>query len=66
MTLAQQKMLFVVAMLSGLIALGKVEATTSHGLDTLLGGLLTLSGGFTYWAFGEAMLRGEKNEKDDR
>lgn len=44
-------LLLILAVLSAIIALGKVEATTSHGLDTLLGGLLTLSGGFANWCF---------------
>lgn len=37
--------------LAVIIALGKVEQATSHGLDTVLGCLITLSGGFSYWAF---------------
>lgn len=44
-------LLLILAILSAIIALGKVESTTSHGLDTLLGGLLTLSGGFANWCF---------------
>lgn len=44
-------LLLILAGLSAIIALGKVESSTSHGLDTLLGGLLTLSGGFAHWAF---------------
>jgi len=39
--------------LATIIALGKVESATSHGLDQILGGLLVLSGGFAHWAFGE-------------
>lgn len=44
-------LLVTLASLSALIALGKVEQSTSHGLDTLLGGLLTLSGAFAGWCF---------------
>lgn len=44
-------LLVILASLSAIIALGKVEQSTSHGLDSLLGGLLVLSGGFAQWAF---------------
>lgn len=54
-------LLIILALLSAIIALGKVEATTSHGLDTLLGGLLTLSGGFANWCF-----KTGKDAKKDR
>lgn len=47
-------LLILLAVLAALIALGKVEQTTSHGLDQILGGLLVLSGGFAHWAFGES------------
>lgn len=46
-------LLVTLATLSAIIALGKVEQSTSHGLDILLGGFLTLSGGFANWAFGD-------------
>jgi len=46
-------LMVVLAGLAGAIALGKVEMQTSYGLQTILGGLLTLSGGFAHWAFGE-------------
>jgi thiol:disulfide interchange protein len=45
---------FILAVLAGLatiIAIGKIKAETSFGLDIILGGLLTLSGGFAGWAF---------------
>jgi len=45
-------LLIVVAALAATIAIGKVEQSTSHGLDTILGCLLTLTGGFANWAFG--------------
>lgn len=54
-------LLVVIATLCAIIGLGKVEASTSHGLDTLLGGLLTLSGGFVGWAFRD----GKPDEKAD-
>lgn len=43
--------LLVLAVLAAIIALGKVKAADSFGLDIVLGGLLTLSGGFAGWAF---------------
>ena len=46
-------LLVLLAILATTIALGKVEQSTSHGLDQILGGLLVLSGGFAHWAFGE-------------
>lgn len=47
-------LLIILATLSIIIALGHVEAATSFGLDIILGGLLTLSGGFVGWAFRES------------
>jgi hypothetical protein len=44
-------LLLAVAILAGIIALGHVEQTTSHGLDIVLGSLATLAGGFSNWAF---------------
>lgn len=44
-------LLLTLATLSAVIALGKVEQASSHGLDMLLGGFLTLSGGFAGWCF---------------
>jgi len=44
-------LLLAVAILAGIIALGKVEQATSHGLDIVLGCLATLAGGFSNWAF---------------
>lgn len=55
-------LLVVLAFLSGIIALGHVEATSSFGLDIILGGLLTLSGGFVGWAFREGNREGNKDE----
>jgi thiol:disulfide interchange protein len=44
-------LLLVLAVLAGLIALGSVHAESSFGLNIILGGLLTLAGGFAGWAF---------------
>lgn len=44
-------MLLVLAVLAAIMALGRIEATTSYGLNIILGGLLTLAGGFAQWAF---------------
>jgi hypothetical protein len=52
--------LSVLASLAIIIALGKVHAESSFGLDIILGGLLTLSGGFAGWAF-----RDEKKPTDE-
>jgi hypothetical protein len=44
----------LLVMLTGLaviIALGKVEQQTSHGLEGIIGGLTALAGGFVNWAF---------------
>lgn len=46
--------LVILAALAAIIALGQVKAETSFGLDIILGGLLTLAGGFSGWAFGNA------------
>lgn len=43
--------LFMLAALAGLIALGKVEAKSSFGLEGILGALGVLAGGFSQWAF---------------
>jgi Flp pilus assembly protein protease CpaA len=45
-------LLFVLAALIAVIALGKVEDATSAGLKELIGGLLVLAGGFANYAFG--------------
>ena len=52
-------LLLVLAALAGLLVVYKVEQTTSYGLDMILGGLLTLSGGFAQWAF-----TGRKSDDD--
>jgi len=43
--------LFVVAVLAAIIALGHVDQSSSFGLDIVLGSLATLVGGFAQWAF---------------
>jgi hypothetical protein len=50
----------ILAILAGIIALGKVEPMTSHGLDIVLGALAANSGGFAQWAFSQ----GGKQEKN--
>lgn len=46
-------LLFLLASLCAVIALGKVQQETSFGLQDILGGLLVLAGGFAHWCFGE-------------
>lgn len=46
-------LLVLIASLGAIIALGRVEAQSSFGLEQILGGLLVLAGGFAHWAFGE-------------
>jgi hypothetical protein len=43
--------LLVLAVLASVVALGKVEQQTSHGLDIVLSALGVLAGGFAQWAF---------------
>ena len=60
LNMAQSKMLFgffllfCIAVLSAIIAIGHVRQETSYGLPEILGGLLVLAGGFANWAFGES------------
>ena len=44
--------LLSLTVLAAIIALGKIEQATSHGLEIVLGALAVLSGGFAQWAFG--------------
>jgi hypothetical protein len=44
-------LLALLAGLAGLIALGKVEQQTSHGLDIILGAISVISGQYALWAF---------------
>ena len=44
-------LLLMLAILAAIIALGKVEQLTSHGLEGIIGGLTALAGGFVNWAF---------------
>lgn len=46
-------LLVILGALAAIIGIYHVEAATSFGLDIILGGLLTLSGGFVGWAFRE-------------
>jgi Ni,Fe-hydrogenase I cytochrome b subunit len=43
--------LLLLAILAGIIAIGKVEQETSYGLEYILGALSVLAGGFAQWAF---------------
>ena len=70
LTMAQAKMLFgflllfCIAVLASIIAIGHVRQETSYGLDMILGGLLALAGGFSNWAFGESRSSsGEANKE---
>lgn len=45
-------LLLVLSGLAVIIALGKVEETTSHGLMPVVTALATLAGAFSNWAFG--------------
>jgi len=51
-------LLILLAALALVIGLGKVEQSTSFGLQDILGGLLVLSGAYGQWAFG-----GGKNDE---
>ena len=44
-------LLSMLAILAGLIALGKVHQESSFGLEGIIGGLTALAGGFVNWAF---------------
>jgi hypothetical protein len=46
-------LLVILGILAAIIAMGKVEQSTSFGLTYILGGLTALAGGFTQWAFGD-------------
>lgn len=53
-------MLVILASLAVIIALGKVEQTTSYGLLPIITALATLSGNFAQWAFQSR----DKDKKD--
>lgn len=44
-------LLVIIALLAAIIALGRVDQSTSYGLDIVLGSLATLAGAFSQWAF---------------
>jgi hypothetical protein len=46
-------LLFIIAALATIIALGKVDKDTSYGLEIILGCFTTLTGSFAIWAFGK-------------
>jgi hypothetical protein len=54
--------LLALVALAAAIALGHVEEKTSFGLQYILGGLTTLCGGWSQWAFG-ATKSDEKSEE---
>ena len=58
-------LLVVLAALAVIIALGKVHAESSFGLDIILGGLLTLSGGFAGWAFRDTHHKAGETDKTE-
>ena len=43
--------LLTLVVLAAVIALGKVEMSTSFGLEGIIGALSVLAGGFAQWAF---------------
>lgn len=45
-------LLILLASLAAVIGLGEVKEATSFGLQSILGGLLVLAGGYAQWAFG--------------
>jgi hypothetical protein len=44
-------LLIALVVLAALIAMGRVEQTSSYGLEGIIGGLTALAGGFVNWAF---------------
>lgn len=64
-------LLMVLAGISAVIAIAKVEQATSYGLEIILGAVAVLSGQFAQWCFGAARdekdsIREKDNEKDRR
>jgi hypothetical protein len=53
-------LLVLLALLAAIIAIGKVQESTSFGLQYILGALSVLAGGFAQWAFGKG-----KDDKPD-
>mgnify|MGYP001597114646 CR=1 FL=1 len=51
--------LLVITVLALIIALGKVHQESSYGLEIVLGGLTTLAGAFSQWAFSRIDKNGE-------
>lgn len=45
-------LVLMLTILAAILGLGKVEQSTSFGLQDILGGLLVLSGAYGQWAFG--------------
>jgi len=57
--------LLVLAALAAIIAIGHIKAETSFGLDIILGGLLTLSGGFAGWAFRDTKPQPKETDQNE-
>lgn len=53
-------LLGMLAILAGIIALGRVEEKSSFGLQYILGALSSLSGGFAQWAFSRKDIGGDQ------
>lgn len=53
-------LVFLLTILAAILGLGKVEQSTSFGLQDILGGLLVLSGSYGNWAFNSG--RGDKKD----
>jgi hypothetical protein len=59
-------LLGILSILAGVIAMGHVEESTSHGLMPLVTALATLAGGFSNWAFSHSGPREKPPEKNDK
>ena len=56
-------LLVVVSILTGRVALGKVEESTSYGLPQMITMLAMLVGGFSTWAFSAPSRSADKTEE---
>ena len=56
-------LLVILSALAFVVALGKVEQSTSYGLAPILTALATLAGAFSNWAFGHQRERDEPQPK---
>lgn len=55
--------LLIIAVLTGVIAIGHVEESTSYGLIPIITVLATVGGGFAQWAFGAGGNKGNDPEE---